>query len=309
MTASYTAIPQSLPKSGNTIRSWILNSFDKHKESLKIELQNAPYSIDFSFDLWTSNNGLAIIGIVGHWVSSAGMIHHGLLSMKKIQGAHSGNNQAALIIDMLTEYDLFHKIGYFTLDNATSNDSALRIIGEELQSRGVVFHWQEKRLRCFGHIINLIVKAFLYGTNSNTLLIVEPDSSNLETSPEELDTRLDHWRQHGPYGRLRNIITYICWTPQRREEFIQLTQQSSPDTTAFLPIAANQTRWNSDYHAINRALELRTPIELFVTRNLRNGLQEDQLDAEDWNDLKDISSVLEPFYRTTKLLEGIYSGY
>lgn len=84
-----------------------------------------------------------------------------------------------------------------------------------------------------------------------------------------------------------------------------MTQEASPDTTAFLPIAANQTRWNSDYRAINRAIELRTPIELFVTRHLRNGLHKDQLYTEDWNELKDISEILEPFYRTTKLLEGI----
>ena len=45
---------------------------------------------------------------------------------------------------------------------------------------------------------------------------------------------LEYWRQHGPYGRLRNIITYICWTPQRRDEFIQLTREFPPDTTAAL---------------------------------------------------------------------------
>ena len=34
-----------------------------------------------------------------------------------------------------------------------------------------------------------------------------------------------HWRKRGPYGRLRNIITYICWIPQRRDEFAILTRE------------------------------------------------------------------------------------
>ena len=56
-----------------------------------------------------------------------------------------------------------------------------------------------------------------------------------------------------------------------------------------------------------RVLELRTPIELFVTRHIREELSNDQLDSDDWNDLKDMSELLEPFYRTTKLLEGMSS--
>ena len=62
-------------------------------------------------------NGLAIIGIIGHLISVEGVIQHGLLAMKKMEGAHTEENQAALVIYILTEYKLFKKIGYFTLDN------------------------------------------------------------------------------------------------------------------------------------------------------------------------------------------------
>lgn len=164
----------------------MIYSFEKHKAIIKLQLQNLPFSVHFSFDLWTSTNGLAIIGIIGHWISNDGIVQYGLLSMKKIEGAHSGDNQAALVMNMLTEYDILNKIGYFTLDNASSNDSALRILAQDLKGLGISFNWKEKRLRCFGHIINLIVKALLYGANTNTIPINDPDSSDLELSPEEL---------------------------------------------------------------------------------------------------------------------------
>ncbi|KAF8430367.1 hypothetical protein EV426DRAFT_504890, partial [Tirmania nivea] len=64
------------------------------------------------------------------------------------------------------------------------------------------------RLRCIGHVINLVVKAFLYGYE-----FMEESESDSEDS-EKVATS---WRKRGPYGKLRNVITYICWTPQRRE--------------------------------------------------------------------------------------------
>jgi len=75
------------------------------------------------------------------------------------------------------------------------------------------------------------------------------------------------------HGKLRNIITYICWTPKRREEFAKITQEAQPEETAFQPIAANLTRWNSDFKALKRALRLRNGFEVFIARHMRGGLQ------------------------------------
>ena len=122
----------------------MLSSFEDNKSMLKQQLQDIPWSIHFSFNLWTSTNGLAILGIVGHWISIHGEIQHGLLAIKKIEGAHSGDNQAALILHILSNYQLYDKVGYFILDNATSNDSALRIVGLKLQELGIKFDHQER---------------------------------------------------------------------------------------------------------------------------------------------------------------------
>ena len=194
----------------------MLHLYEDNRLLLKQQLHNIPWSIHFSFDLWTSNNGLAILGIVGHWISMEGVIQQALLAMKKIEGAHSGENQAALVMHMLTEYQLFDKVGYFTLDNASSHDSALRIVGQKLQALGVDFDYKQRRLHCFGHIINLVVKAFLYGTDANHQKVVDAEEEGSEppVTLKELTTQLEEWRKHVAYGRLRNIITFICWTPQ-----------------------------------------------------------------------------------------------
>ena len=113
-----------------------------------------------------------------------------------------------------------------------------------------------------------------------------------------------NWRVRGPYGRLWNIITYICWTLQRCGKFAALVQDALPEETAFQTIAANLTRWNSDFKAIKRVLQLRTGYEVFVARHIRDGLENDQLDMDDWKELQDIIVILESFHRCTLELEG-----
>lgn len=137
--------------------------------------------------------------------------------------------------------------------------------------KGINFNPRSQRLRCFGHIINLVVKAFSYGKDP-----IADNSINPDTMLKDLDIdnailrgmsdveQVLYWRKRGPYGRLRNIITYICWTPQRRQEFAALTREHCPDIKVFAPIAANTTRWNGDFRAIRRALELRFSLETYA---------------------------------------------
>lgn len=176
---------------------------------------------------------------------------------------------------------------------------------------GIPFDPKQKRLRCFGHIINLVVKAFLYGKDPG--IEDDDDIDMMLGKKENMDGNLDsmteteqllYWRKRGPYGRLRNIITFICRTPQRREDFAKLTRETSPDIKVFAPIAANDTRWNGDFRAIKRALELRVSIETYTIRYLRTLLRDDFLEPLDWTELEDILRILEPFHRLILELEG-----
>lgn len=91
---------------------------------------------------------------------------------------------------------------------------------------------------------------------------------------------------------------------QRRGESVELGQDALPEKTAFQPIAANLTRWNSDIKTIKRALQLQTGFEVFAACHIRDGLENDQLCIDDWKELQDIIVILEPFHRCTFELEG-----
>jgi hypothetical protein len=54
------------------------------------------------------------------------------------------------------------KVGYFTLDNAENNTTAVEVIGGELG-----FNGRRQRGRCISHTINLAAKALLLGKHAD----------------------------------------------------------------------------------------------------------------------------------------------
>ena len=72
-----------------------------------------------------------------------------------------------------------------------------------------------RRLRCLAHIINLVARAFLLGPKADDMA----DELFLAQRHCDFKKLAAIWRNHGPLGRLQNLIRHIRLTPQRREKF------------------------------------------------------------------------------------------
>ena len=204
-----------LPTSGNTIRAWVLDNFKQKQAHIKKELHLSKSLVHFSFDMWTSPNAMAMLGIVAHYVSHSGEAKDCLIGLKRITGTHSGENIAQSVIAVIKHYGLEDRLGYFMLDNIGSNDTCVRHILMNLQP-GV--DPEQRRLRCFGHIINLAAKAFLFGKDPSAFEVEAGTCIQMREEQKELDL----WRKLGPVGKLHNVVTYIQKTPQRREAFLNM---------------------------------------------------------------------------------------
>ena len=84
-----------------------------------------------------------------------------------MEGEHSGENQAAVVLDELNDYEIRNKLGYMVMDNVGSNDNLITIIGTSLNHEGVSYNAIQRRLRCNGHVINLAVQVFLFEKRVN----------------------------------------------------------------------------------------------------------------------------------------------
>ena len=207
---------------------------------------------------------------------------------------------------------IIDKIGYFTLDNAGNNDTALEHIGQHLKELDIIFDPIERRLRCFGHVINLVVKSFLWGSDAE---VFEAQISTYQDLQHEI-AELEAWRCKAPLGKLHNVITWISRSPQRRDCFqAEVRKSLGPNTKAVSLIRSNTTRWGSDYDSLIRALELRDPLEEFISRVLRqnedqendgttSSLYLDELTPADWNILCEIMHILQPFWKWQLILQS-----
>jgi len=231
---------------------------------------------------------------------------------------------------VLDKLEITERIGYITTDNATNNDSALVELGNTLGRRNIVFNPETSRIRCFGHVINLVVKGFLWGSDWE---VFETNTAYNRDIAKEGDL-LQAWRKKGPMGKLHNIGIWILRTPQRRDRFAQRVRQvrGSEYTGPLIPLVGNVTRWSSDADALERAFVLRDILEGFVgiaiteeskakARRIPQTtisdsdivdpdlldpelITSDELTRDDWDDLATILQILLPFRRLTLQLQG-----
>ncbi|KAM4067718.1 restless-like transposase [Hirsutella rhossiliensis] len=110
-----------------------------------------------------------------------------VLGMPELKISHSGENIAAQILEILESYEILDKVGYITLDNAGNMDTATEEIAEALG-----FDPKKRRVRCFGHVLNLVVKALLFGHKS--------DAFEAKINGEPVLDAVQHeiWRKKGP---------------------------------------------------------------------------------------------------------------
>ncbi|KAK8912270.1 putative AC transposase [Metarhizium anisopliae] len=96
-----------LPKAADTIRRWVMDAFEARREKLKHDLREARSSISISFDLWTSPNYLAILGVVAHFIDKNGERRAAVLGLRELMGEHSGENMAELIQGQQTRWNSY----------------------------------------------------------------------------------------------------------------------------------------------------------------------------------------------------------
>jgi hypothetical protein len=203
-----------LIKSGNTIRRWILWEFEKQRRYIRKELATARSRIHISFNLWTSPNSKGLVGVVFHFLDKDLKVRSLLAGMKRVRGAHSGENIAEAVIPIIETMISVERLGFFIGDNASTNDTAIRAILVHL--RPDIKDPDSRRVRCLGHIINLAAKAFLFGKDADAF----EEESQTKKSLSKLEAVRELWRKKGPIGKFHNTVSFIRKTPQRREAFL-----------------------------------------------------------------------------------------
>jgi hypothetical protein len=151
-------------------------------------------------------------------------------------------------------------------------------------------------IRYLGHIINLVIQAFLF---TNQVSLEKLDSYNKQERYTGVFNVIEaikaQFRLMGPLGQVYNIVVYIRRLAGRTEEFHILAKR--------LILIDNRIRWNSWYKILHILLDLRPVVERYY-QNHKKELDKDILTSKDWKKLYTIKDFLVPFIQATLAAEG-----
>lgn len=119
-----------IPHSSGQIRVWVMRKYELYKQDIIDDLKVALSKVHLTADLWTSGNHKSVLGVIGHYINQTGELKHNVLGARELEGSHSGVNQATLIIEIITEFGIDTKLGFFVGDNDGKNDTLCRELGK-----------------------------------------------------------------------------------------------------------------------------------------------------------------------------------
>jgi hypothetical protein len=137
-----------------------------------IECLKSVSSVCITSDIWSGNAKEDYLSVVIHFISADWELEKRVIGLRLIDVSHTGVNIAERVEAVVTEFGLKDKVFSVTLDNASSNASAMaklipKFIGYLGPDPEPLDKDKDKALhgllhqRCAYHIINLIVKSGL----------------------------------------------------------------------------------------------------------------------------------------------------
>ena len=281
--------PSFIPIHHSTITEWILEHFVESQDTVRKVLQSAKTNIHLAVDIWTSPSH-SLLGICASFVDIRDEYQNPLIALRPVH-SQSGIDQWEALRPVLIKYGIETKIGALVGDNAGSNDVLCRTIGQWLSlEHKIIWTARYQRIRCQGHVINLIVQAFLFSSKRDEKLMESYDKENKELEGEEdeeeviqpillpakpkdkrkkkteepgsepsFDERGNNIRGiMGPMGKLHNNVVHIRKSANRTTWFKDRAGKIIP--------LNNRTRWNSWFTILNIALEdkVKAGLQLYV---------------------------------------------
>ena len=135
--------------------------------------------------------------MIRNWIDATYTRYTILIGLQRLYACHAGHHLAAVMFNICQEYQIESNIGCVQADNVLNNKTMTASLYNQLP-QGLTL---KGCLYCAGHIINLVVKAIMFG---NGVSAFEQDISDAcDTDTFKI------WRSCGVIGRVHNIVKYI----------------------------------------------------------------------------------------------------
>lgn len=89
---------------------------------------NTGCDINITLDAWTAGNKLPYLGITARWLNEKYILHDIVLDFVRLQGSHTAENLANVVLVSLEDYGLLNALGCITTDNASANGKMFDVL-------------------------------------------------------------------------------------------------------------------------------------------------------------------------------------
>jgi hypothetical protein len=159
---------------------------------------------------------IPLITIITHYTDLSYKNRTVLIAVKRLNENYSKENIAALLIQIIKKFGFENRLGYFITNNTNLNNVCINLTLKQLLPYLSKTERSQRRLRCYGHILNLACITYLYGHEAESFEAEHMVNEILAREEEDLKA----WRRFGPLGKLHNLIVWIRRSDQRRTLFL-----------------------------------------------------------------------------------------
>ncbi|XP_059436160.1 zinc finger BED domain-containing protein RICESLEEPER 2-like [Corylus avellana] len=251
-----------------TVRNDCITTYQNEKRKLRTLLKLVD-KVNITTDMWTSCQRVSYMVVTCHFVDSTWCLQKRILNFCNVPPPHSGVVIADALRDCFSDWGIEDKIHTITVDNASANDSAIRIIKDDFELKnallvgGRLFH-----VRCCAHITNLLVQSGL----------------------AEIRGIIDDVRQG---------IKYIVASESRLNVFSEIAKRLHlPCKKLILDVP---TRWNSTYLMLDTAIKFK---EVFPRYHRVEQAFQWVVTPEQWEMVGNVNQVLSVFNDVTNVVSG-----
>ncbi|GJW21802.1 zinc finger BED domain-containing protein RICESLEEPER 2-like protein [Tanacetum coccineum] len=176
-------------------------------------------TVSLTTDTWSSVQNVNYMCLAAHWVDDDWVLRKKILNFCPIAN-HRGDTIGKMVYQCLQKWGI-ERVFTVTVDNASSNDGAIKFLGKMLKGPHAVLDCKYLHLRCCAHILNLVVRDGL----------------------EE---------QFKSISKIRNAVRYVRSSPARAASFRESVERVNIQCDK-KPCLDVETRWNSTFLMLETA--------------------------------------------------------
>lgn len=152
ITAANPLAEEALWKNRQSVTKYIIYQYQSFLPIVRRHLAQSLSKIHISFDGWTIKGGKkSFNGMFVHHVSEKDGVKDYPLALPTLSGAHTGERIGEVVYEVLQAFEICdNQVGYFVLDNAGNNDTAVETLADIYG-----FNGPERRCRCCWRVLFL----------------------------------------------------------------------------------------------------------------------------------------------------------